>query len=140
MLAATGRREPQHPPCVAENGPLLRDSEVQAVLGSNVLPVFRLLHAQVAAAAAVLSHNIRTATGHIPVCCPPAPPLPPALLPDPTRTPPQPQPQLQKDLTGWLQAGVFIANVNNTAPAVATQTGVMVSAGGGIVGFHVCIG
>ena len=63
-------------PCVAENGPLLRDSEVQAVLGSNVLPVFRLLHAQVAAAAAVLSQNIRSATGHTPVCSPLPPPPP----------------------------------------------------------------
>lgn len=50
---------------------MLRDSDVQAVLGSNVLPVFRLLHAEVAAAAAVLARNIRLATGHIPVslCC-----------------------------------------------------------------------
>ena len=52
---------------VAESGPLLRDSDVLAVLGSNVLPVFRLLHAQVAAAAAVLAKNIRMATGHTPV-------------------------------------------------------------------------
>ncbi len=51
----------------AGSGPLLRDSDVQAVLGSNVLPVFRLLHAEVAAAAAVLARNIRLATGHIPV-------------------------------------------------------------------------
>lgn len=49
-----------------DSGPLLRDSDVQAVLGSNVLPVFRLLHAQVAAAAAVLAKNIRLATGHTP--------------------------------------------------------------------------
>ncbi|DBB10182.1 TPA: hypothetical protein ACH3X3_001759 [Trebouxia sp. C0006] len=48
------------------SGPLLRDSDVQAVLGSNVLPVFRLLHAEVAAAAAVLARNIRLATGHTP--------------------------------------------------------------------------
>ncbi len=55
----------------AGSGPLLRDSDVQAVLGSNVLPVFRLLHAEVAAAAAVLAKNIRLATGHTPVslCC-----------------------------------------------------------------------
>ena len=53
-------------PC-ADDGPLLRDSQVQAVLGSNMLPVFRLLHAQVAAAAAVLAKNIRAATGHLPV-------------------------------------------------------------------------
>lgn len=53
--------------CIAESGPLVSDSEVLAVLGHNVLPVFRLLHAQVAAAAAVLSQNIRMATGHIPV-------------------------------------------------------------------------
>ena len=46
---------------------MLRDSDVQAVLGSNVLPVFRLLHAEVAAAAAVLARNIRLATGHTPV-------------------------------------------------------------------------
>ena len=51
----------------AGSGPLLRDSDVQVVLGSNVLPVFRLLHAEVAAAAAVLARNIRLATGHIPV-------------------------------------------------------------------------
>ncbi|KAL3157526.1 hypothetical protein ABBQ32_011986 [Trebouxia sp. C0010 RCD-2024] len=49
-----------------ESGPLVSDSEVLAVLGHNVLPVFRLLHAQVAAAAAVLSQNIRMATGHTP--------------------------------------------------------------------------
>lgn len=49
-----------------DSGPLLRDSDVQAVLGSNVLPVFRLLHAEVAAAAAVLARNIRLATGHTP--------------------------------------------------------------------------
>ena len=56
---------------LADSGPLLRDSDVQAVLGSNVLPVFRLLHAEVAAAAAVLARNIRLATGHTPVslCC-----------------------------------------------------------------------
>lgn len=55
----------------AGSGPLLRDSDVQTVLGSNVLPVFRLLHAEVAAAAAVLAKNIRLATGHTPVslCC-----------------------------------------------------------------------
>ena len=51
----------------ADDGPLLTDSQVQAVLGSNMLPVFRLLHAQVAAAAAVLAKNIRAATGHLPV-------------------------------------------------------------------------
>lgn len=55
------------PLCIAESGPLVSDSEVLAVLGHNVLPVFRLLHAQVAAAAAVLSQNIRMATGHTPV-------------------------------------------------------------------------
>ncbi len=56
---------------LADSGPLLRDSDVQAVLGSNVLPVFRLLHAEVAAAAAVLAKNIRLARGHTPVslCC-----------------------------------------------------------------------
>lgn len=55
----------------ADSGPLLQDSDVQALLGSNVLPVFRLLHAEVAAATAVLAKNIRLATGHHPVslCC-----------------------------------------------------------------------
>ena len=65
------------PRALQKVGPLLRDSEVQAVLGSNVLPVFRLLHAQVAAAAAVLSQNIRNATRHTPVCFP-SPHLPPS--------------------------------------------------------------
>ncbi|KAA6424276.1 MAG: hypothetical protein FRX49_05488 [Trebouxia sp. A1-2] len=49
-----------------DSGPLLQDSDVQALLGSNVLPVFRLLHAEVAAATAVLAKNIRLATGHHP--------------------------------------------------------------------------
>ena len=54
--------------CTGRGESLLHDGRLQEVLGHNVLPVMRLLHAHMAAACAHLAKLLRAHRGHQKVC------------------------------------------------------------------------